>query len=84
MEAETKANLVEFLNQALVKAGNPALMTDCLIKTLAEHSAGNYRALCIMGQELLTEAVARQEKELNEKLFFEVYTPHKKKKHSAK
>lgn len=80
LEAETTANLVNFLQQSMTKAGNPSLMTESLAKTLSEHSSGNYRALCIMAMELLVEAVAKQAKQLDEQLFFEVFTPHKKQK----
>ena len=74
MQPQSKTDLVEFLKEAISKAGNPGLMTDSLIKTLAEHSAGNYRALCVIADQLLKEGVRQQAKQLTEKLFFDYTT----------
>jgi len=53
----------------------PKLMTPELIATLCEHAAGNYRALMMMAGELLTTGAEREVKQLDEKLFFDAYTP---------
>ena len=84
MEAETTKSLVEFIDKATTNAGNPALMSKELSKTLAEHSSGNYRALCIMANELLSEGMRTQAQQLDEKLFFEVFAPQKKRRNSKK
>ncbi|NRA43000.1 MAG: ATP-binding protein [Pseudomonadales bacterium] len=78
MEAETKKDLAEFLEQSITLAGNPGLMTPGLIKTLAEQSSGNYRAMCIMAGELLAEAFSNKQSQLDEQIFFETFAPHKK------
>ena len=67
--------LLEPLQHALVKAGNPSLMTPELIETLVDHSAGNYRSLMIMGDELLAYGVAHELAQLDEKCYLEVYQP---------
>jgi len=48
-------------------------MTKELITTLAEHAAGNYRILMTMAGELLDAAVQRDLKQLDEKLYLEVF-----------
>jgi hypothetical protein len=45
-----------------------------LIATLSEHAAGNYRVLCHMSAELLTEGLRRQLLQLDEKLYMEVFS----------
>jgi hypothetical protein len=50
-------------------------MTPELMTTLCEHAAGNYRALMMMAGELLATGAEREAKQLDEKLFFETYTP---------
>jgi general secretion pathway protein A len=59
------------LKHLLLEAGNPSLMTKELIHTLAEHAMGNYRALCIMSNELLCAAFKREKPQLDEQLFLE-------------
>ncbi len=46
------------LRHALAQAGNATLMTAELMETLADHSAGNYRLLMILGAELLAYGLA--------------------------
>jgi hypothetical protein len=41
--------------------------------TLTEHAAGNYRLLMSMADELLVEALAREQEQLDEKLYLEVF-----------
>jgi len=50
-------------------------MTEGLITTLCEHAAGNYRALCNMASELLSESHRREAPQQNEKLDLEVFAP---------
>jgi hypothetical protein len=67
--------LSELLTHLLTAAGNPRLMTPQLIATLCEHAAGNYRVLCHMSAELLSEGVRREAAQLDEKLYLDVFSP---------
>ena len=51
------------------------LMTPELVTTLCEHAAGNYRTLMTMASDLLVTGAQREGKQLDEKLFFDTYTP---------
>jgi len=75
LEPATPAELSQFLGHACAKAGNPRLLTQELAATLAEHAAGNYRVLCGMAADLLAAGVEREVKQLDEKLFLEVFAP---------
>jgi hypothetical protein len=55
-------------------------MTSELKATLAEHAAGNYRVLMNLADELLAAAAERDQPQLDEKLFFEVFAPPQPKK----
>jgi len=46
------------------------------MRTLAEHAAGNYRALMIMAQTLLDAANQAEARQIDEELFLEVFAPH--------
>ena len=65
--------LGECLRHALDQAGNPKLMTDELVITLAEHAAGNYRILMTMASELLDAAIQSGARQLDEKLYLETF-----------
>jgi type II secretory pathway predicted ATPase ExeA len=69
----TPQELGECLRHALVQAGNPTLMTDELVVTLAEHAAGNYRILMTMAGELLDAALQSGTRQLDEKLYRETF-----------
>jgi general secretion pathway protein A len=73
LERATPDELCEMLKHALNKAGNPKLMTAELMSTLSEHATGNLRALMNMGGELLAAGAQREVKQLDEKLYFEVF-----------
>ena len=75
LERTTTDELVDCLKNALQKAGNPKLMTAELMRTIAEHAAGNYRALMIMAQTLLDAAYQAEARQIDEKLFLEVFAP---------
>lgn len=75
MDAASREELGQCLRHGLEKAGNPKLMTPELQSTLVEHAAGNYRALMTMANDLLLAGVQREVKQLDEKLFFEVFAP---------
>jgi len=65
--------LKSFLDHAIEAAGAAHLMTEGLKTTLVEHSAGNLRILCGMGDDLLRAGVERELKRLDEKLYMELY-----------
>ncbi|MDP1912048.1 ExeA family protein [Brevundimonas sp.] len=73
LEKATSDELLETLKHSLVKAGNARLMTAELMGTLCEHSAGNHRTLMVMAGELLSAGAEREAKQLDEKLYFEVF-----------
>ena len=75
--------LHEWLSHVLEQAGNPDLMTPELMTTLTEHAAGNLRVLATMGNELLALAARRELAQLDQKLYFEVYTPQARPKPRA-
>jgi len=62
------------LKNLISAAGNPALMTPDLIATLSEHALGNYRVLTTLSGELLSAAAERELSQLDEKLYFEVFS----------
>ena len=74
-EAATREELLELLRHALAQAGNAALMTAELMETLADHSAGNYRLLMILGAELLAYGLAHEVAPLDERCYLEVFQP---------
>jgi general secretion pathway protein A len=73
-ESATSDELTSCLRHALKAAGNAQLMTDELIRTLADHAAGNYRVLMSLAAELLAAAGQRDLAQLDEKLYFEVFS----------
>jgi type II secretory pathway predicted ATPase ExeA len=74
LEPLASTALAQALRQALENAGNPRLMTDELIMTLADHAAGNQRVLINLGADLLAAAAERELSQIDEKLFFELYS----------
>jgi len=74
-ESASREELLELLRHALEKAGNATLMTTELMETLADHSAGNYRLLMILGAELLSHGLANEVTQLDEKCYLEVFQP---------
>ena len=67
--------LLELLDHALSKAGNPTLMTNGLLDTLVDHCAGNYRVLMTMSADLLAYGMAQEIRQLDEKFYLEVFQP---------
>ena len=74
-ESATRDELLELLQHALAKAGNASLMTDGLMQTLVDHSAGNYRLLMTMSAELLAYGIAHEVNQLDEKFYLELFHP---------
>jgi type II secretory pathway predicted ATPase ExeA len=73
LEALKPEELAEFLRHAVAEAGNAQLLTPELVRTLAEHAAGNLRVMMGLASELLDAAVARDAQRLDEKLYLEVF-----------
>jgi len=77
LEPYDKNKLYDYLKHALKLAGAEYLMTDGLMQTLAEHSAGNLRVLNSMAAELLAVASKKELSQLDEKLFIEHYSKNR-------
>lgn len=73
LEAAAPSELGDCLRHLVATAGNAQLMTPEVVTTLAEHAAGNYRTLCQMAAELLSAAAELDARQIDEKLFFEVF-----------
>jgi type II secretory pathway predicted ATPase ExeA len=73
LEHATREELQNCLRHQLKAAGNPTLMTPELMAALCDHASGNYRVLMTMAGELLAAAAQRESKQIDEKLFFEVF-----------
>jgi general secretion pathway protein A len=75
VERATPGELLALLQHATTRAGNGKLMTAELMSTVAEHAAGNARAMMNMASELLAAGAHREVKQLDEKLYFDVFAP---------
>jgi type II secretory pathway predicted ATPase ExeA len=75
LDRATPDELEQCLRHCMTKAGATKLMTPELVTTLCEHAAGNYRTLMTMASDLLVTGAQREVKQLDEKLFFDTYTP---------
>lgn len=84
LEYASRDELLACLEHLLDAAGNPSLMTHELKATLVEHSAGNYRVLMNLADELLSTALDRDLPRLDEKLFFDVFAQPAKPKPAAR
>lgn len=73
LDYASRDELLACLDHLLETAGNVSLMTTELKATLADHSAGNYRVLMNLCDELLTTATDRDLPRLDEKLYLEVF-----------
>jgi type II secretory pathway predicted ATPase ExeA len=72
LEPETPETLGQMLRHVLAAAGNPALMTDELLRTLCEHAAGNRRVLMSLCADALALAVSKNAKRLDEDLYLDL------------
>jgi type II secretory pathway predicted ATPase ExeA len=79
----TRDELTACLDHLLEAAGNPALMTTELKTTLAEHAAGNFRVLMNTADELFAVAVEKELRQLDDRLFLDVFAPPPKPKRRA-
>lgn len=73
IEPASPAELADCLRHVMATAGNAQLMTPALVTTLAEHAAGNYRTMMLRAAELLAIGAERDARQLDEKLFFDVF-----------
>ena len=78
LESVSKEHLVNLLNESMTRAGNKNLINQEVVNILAEHSAGNFRAMMMMADNLLSEATHKELPQINETLFFEAYGQQKK------
>jgi type II secretory pathway predicted ATPase ExeA len=74
LERSTPEELQECVRHILQKAGAVKLMTPEVIATLCDHAQGNLRALMNMAGELLALAAQREAPQIDEKLFFELFS----------
>lgn len=72
LDAEPPDVLGAMLRHILATAGNAALMTEELQRTVCEHAAGNRRVLMQLCNELLVLAAAKNAKRLDESLYLEL------------
>ncbi len=73
LERATPEEMLETLHYVVAQAGNAKLMTAELMTMLVEHSTGNYRTLMTMAGELLVVGAQREVKQIDEKLYFEIF-----------
>jgi len=74
LEPYDRKSLILYMKHSLDKAGGSHLMTENLIETLADHSAGNLRILNNIAAELLEVGAQKEVARLDEKLFLEVFS----------
>lgn len=74
LEPYNRSVLIDYLEHNMTQAGTPHLMTQELVDTLADHSAGNLRLLNNMAAELLEKAAHENKAQLDEKLFLETFS----------
>ena len=77
MDYTSPEDLLTCLNHLLTTAGNPNLMTTELRHTLCDHALGNYRIMTTLAATLLDAALQREAPQLDEKLYFEVFSAPK-------
>lgn len=70
----SRDDLLAWLDHMLARAGAPHLMTDGLKQAVVDHAAGNLRVLAGLGADLLAAAAQKGTPQLDEKLFFEVFS----------
>ena len=73
LEHRKPDELKEMLERRLEHCGNNALVDAVVVRTLAEHAAGNPRVLMTAANELLDAATARDLATWDEKLYLEVF-----------
>ena len=74
LEALSPKELQEHLHHLLRNAANPRLLSASLVQTLCEHAAGNLRLLTNMANDLLAAASHQELEQIDEKLYFELFS----------
>ena len=74
LEPLSPKDLAECLDHLCSAAGNSKLMTSSLMRTLCEHAAGNLRLLMNMANDLLLAACREERAQIDEQLYFEVFS----------
>ncbi|KPA12060.1 general secretion pathway protein A, partial [Candidatus Magnetomorum sp. HK-1] len=77
LEPYDRKSLVSYVKHSLDQAGASHLMTENLIETLADHSAGNLRILNNLSSELLEVGAQKEVTQLDEKLYLEVFSTNR-------
>jgi general secretion pathway protein A len=83
LESASREELLQLLEHAVSKAGNPKLMTRGLMETLAEHALGNYRVLMNTALELFLAGAKQEAAQLDEKLYLETFQVHPQRREPA-
>ena len=73
LEPTSVDELLAALEHRLKAAGNTKLVTDDVKHALCEHAAGNFRVVLAGADELLAEAINRQCRQIDLKLYLEVF-----------
>lgn len=73
VEPWMKPQLVDLLRDGVRHAGNPNLMSNGLIETLAEHAAGSPRVMMNLAADCLAIGCLKEVAQLDEGLFFELF-----------
>ena len=84
LEPASPDDLRACLEHRMKVAGNTKLMTSELLDALCEHSLGNYRHIMQVADELLAQAARTELDVLDEKLYFEIFSPQPAKPQKAK
>ena len=74
-DAASTEDLRQCLRHLLQEAGNPNLMSSSVEVALTEHACGNYRLMMNMANDLLNLAVRREARQIDDKLYFEAFSP---------
>jgi type II secretory pathway predicted ATPase ExeA len=73
LEPWTKAQLQELLQECTKRAGNPGLLSQGLVETLAEHAAGTPRVMMNLASDCLAMGLMKETAHLDEGIFFDLY-----------
>lgn len=73
LEHHKPEELQRMLEHRLERCGNASILTPAVVRTLAEHAAGNPRVMMTTANELLDAAIAGEKSIVDEKLYFDVF-----------
>ena len=80
LESRSPEIMKAMLQTSIKNAGNPDLMTPGVIRALSEQHLGNPRAMMTTANQLLSAALQREVRQIDENLYFEVARAQTKKK----